>query len=616
MKARRLGWIVAPLLLAAFYTASSGSPQPPSPPETRRRVVLLSLDGASADELHRLVREGALTAGGFQRFFQEGQVADRLVPVNPALTAPNHISLATGYPSDRTGIVGNNFHRPGDPFLETVSGFAAPIETETLWEAARRQGKTVGVITWPGADDTGERRRADWGMAYVNTPDRRAELVSLERRKWQPAGEFAKLQGVESRSPVKGAQVTVGGGAPGAQSFNLLAVDRTDDQAVNYDGVVVIPSRGEGRAAAPLAPLTAGSWGDVLCRFSATAANPRNTHCPVKLLDLDPALASARLYFGALYPVPAYPPDFAAALAAQGLFWPGPPDDDRLADSWAGKPGIDLETWLQQDERFARFFGDSLLAAARRTDWDLLMGYMPVIDEAGHQLTLADPRQPGFSAARRDELAAARQRVWQAVDRELARLLAALDLRTTVVAVVSDHGMAPVHTTIDPNVLLREQKLLAADAEGKILQQGTSAYAVGSGGFSQVYVAPGHSGLIPRLSRLFAGWTIGGERPVERVVTRKEAAAVGLDHPNSGDLILFVREGYNAHGELLKEGRASAPTNVLGMHGYLNSHPEVHGIYMAVGAGIAKGNAGTVQNPDVAGRVAAWLGIEKPRLKP
>src|SRR6185295_3984462 len=197
-----------------------------------------------------------------------------------------------------------------------------------------------------------------------------------------------------------------------------------------------------------------------------------------------------------------------------------------------------------------------------------------------------------------------------------ARLIAAVDLRTTVVAIVSDHGMAPVHTAIDPNVLLREQKLLAADAEGNILQEGTAAYAVGSGGFSQVYVAPGHSGLIPKLRRLFAGWSIDGEKPIERILTRKEAAAVGLDHPNSGDLILFVREGYNAHGELLREGRASAPTNVLGMHGYLNSHPEVHGIYMALGAGIAKGDAGTVQNPEVAGRVAAWLGIEKPRLNP
>src|SRR6185295_2555311 len=186
---------------------------------------LLSLDGASAHELHRLYREGAFAAGGFARFFAEGQVADALIPVNPTLTAPNHISLAAGYPASRTGIVANVFHRPGTPFLETVSGFAAPIETETLWEAARRQGERAGVMAWPGADDTGPRRRADWGMTYVNTPDREAELVTLKRRNWEAAAPSS----IDSRSPIRSARISVGAGA---QTFDLFAVDRTDDGTV------------------------------------------------------------------------------------------------------------------------------------------------------------------------------------------------------------------------------------------------------------------------------------------------------------------------------------------------------------------------------------------------
>ena len=132
-------------------------------------MVLLSLDGAGTEVLHQLYREGALPAGGFARFFQDGEVADRLIPVDPALTATNHISLATGYAAGRTGIVGNNFHVAGTPWLDTVSGFAAPIGTETLWEAARRQGKRVGVLTWPGADDKGPRRRGDCLASVLET---------------------------------------------------------------------------------------------------------------------------------------------------------------------------------------------------------------------------------------------------------------------------------------------------------------------------------------------------------------------------------------------------------------------------------------------------------------
>jgi predicted AlkP superfamily pyrophosphatase or phosphodiesterase len=346
-------------------------------------------------------------------------------------------------------------------------------------------------------------------------------------------------------------------------------------------------------------PLPLGRWADLPCRLSE-----RDAVCPVKLLKLD-LTAETRLYFGGVYPLRAYPEDFASALAARKLFWTGPPDDRSLGAAWMGRPGIDLETWLEQSDRFTRFFGEGLLTAAQRSDWDLLMGYLPVIDEAGHQLLLTDPRQPGFTPERRDALEAARRKVWQAVDRELARLLGALDLRSTVVVIVSDHGMTPVHTAVDPNVLLQEKGLLAADRKGKVQEKGTLAWTVGSGGVVHVYVAPDRPDLVPVLRDLFAGWTVNGEHPVERIYSRKEAAAVHLDHPDSGDLILFLREGFG-------DGEA----NTYGKHGYLTTYPDMRGIYMALGAGIPPGNAGTVRNPEVAGRVASWLGIGKPRPEP
>jgi predicted AlkP superfamily pyrophosphatase or phosphodiesterase len=578
---RSLFWaVLGSLALSCHGAPPPAGPHSPVQQAPIRKVVLLSLDGANAGRLHRLYRDGKLTAGGFSRFFQEGQVADRLIPIDPALTSPNHISLATGYPAGQTGIVSNLFHPAGSPFVETVSGFAAPIGTETLWEAARRQGKRVGVISWPGADDTGPRRRADWGMTYTNTPDRPAALVTVARDQWKPSG----------------LQVRVGSG-PETQIFDLRIVEGR---------LRVIPP-GDQKAF----PLTPGRWADLPCGITPREGPPRTAVCQVKLLELDPG-GTTRLYFSAVYPFPVYPRDFAAALAGRGLFWPGPPDDDRLIDAWNGRPGIDLTTWLEQSGRFARFFGDALLAAAQRPDWDLLMGYMPVIDEAEHKLQLTDPRQPGFTPERRDAFEAARTRVWQDVDRELARLLAGLDLKTTVVAVVSDHGMAPVHTHVNLNVLLQEKGLLAADASGKILEEGTAAYAVGDGGLVHVYVKPSRADLIPVLRALFTGWKVGNETPVERAFTRREAAEVHLDHPNSGDLVLFLREGYMSE-DGLADGRAVSPTGVFGMHGYLSSHPEMEGIYMALGPGIASGNAGTVRNLEVAGRVAGWLGIGKPR---
>jgi predicted AlkP superfamily pyrophosphatase or phosphodiesterase len=610
MRIRRLLLRALPILFLVSCQSAPPAPRtsPAAPSGKSSRVILLSLDGAGAEELQRLYKAGSLKAGGFARFFQEGQVADRLIPVNPSLTAVNHISLAAGYPAGQTGIVSNTFHpHDSSDLLRTVSGFAAPIETETLWEAAKRQGKKVGVTTWPGADGTNPRRTADWGMIYVNDADRRAELVSLERDRWQPANS----RGIGSRSPEIDTEVKAG-----TQTFRLLAVDRTDDGRTNYDGLFVMQVRDEGRPSSPATPLGAGAWADIPCQVTPEKAPPRETVCTVKILEIAPDLSRVRVYFGGVYPLQAYPPELATDLERKGLVWPGPPDDRRLSDSWAGKPGIDLQTWLQQSDRFTRFFGDSLIDAVKRPDWDLMMGYVPVIDEAGHQLTLTDPRQSGFSPARRDEFAAARLRVWQDVDRELARLLAALDLGTTAVIVVSDHGMTPTHTQVDPNVLLWQNGFLAI-ADGKVKKEGTVVYAVGSGGIIHVY-APGRADLVPTLRTLFTDWLVEGENPVERVLTRQEAADAGiaLGHLNSGDLVVFLREGYSAHGNLLREEKTSAPSSALGMHGYLNTHPDMHAVYMAVGAGIGKGNPGTVRNPEVAGRVADLLGMEKPKPAP
>ncbi|MFP5286010.1 MAG: alkaline phosphatase family protein, partial [Thermoanaerobaculia bacterium] len=120
MKHRLLPMLLVLLALSCRSLPPDSSPSP-------RRVVLLSLDGAGAAELHRLYGEGKLRAGGFARFFEEGQVATGLVPVNPTLTSTSHISLATGYVPGETGIVSNTFHPAGRPLLETARGFSAEI---------------------------------------------------------------------------------------------------------------------------------------------------------------------------------------------------------------------------------------------------------------------------------------------------------------------------------------------------------------------------------------------------------------------------------------------------------------------------------------------------------
>jgi len=608
MRFRRL--LALSILLPLLSCRTASSPQAertPAPPV--RRVILVSLDGAAAPALQRLWSQGAFTEGGFRQFFEDGQVADQLVPVNPTLTAVNHISLATGFAPDATGIVSNRFHPAGAPFLDAASGFDAPIGTETLWEAVRRQGRHVGLVTWPGADGKGERRTGDWGLIYANAK-LDPEVAILARGDWTAADRTdPRLQGLRSFSPILRARLPTRG-------FEVAALDRKDDKKTAYDTVVpLVP-------AAARTSLAPGDWGSVPCTVAGPegeAEGSTTTTCLIKILELAPDLATARIYLNGIYANEAYPEKYSQAFDESGLLWPGPPDDAHLSATWEGEPGIDLATWVEQAERFTGFFGAALRFAAARDDWDLLMGYIPTIDEAGHQLLLTDPRQPGFSPQRRAEFAQARRRVWQAVDRELAALLRVVDLRDTRIVIVSDHGMVPIHTMVDPNVLLREKGLLATDDKGKIVDQGTTVWVASVGGCANVYVrpdAPDRERLLADLRALFSGWTLEGVQPVDRIVPREEAGEIGLRHPNSGDLILFAAQGYTFSGAGLRQDRAVMPTTVYGMHGWLAGDPELNGIYLALGAGLRKGNAGTVRSVEVAKRVAEWLKIEAPRREP
>lgn len=573
--------MAAGLAAIGGIAACSGAPRADSASNQQpRRVILISLDGAGIRTLQALHEQGAFGEGGFERFFRAGQVADGLVPVDPTLTSTNHVSLATGHPPAATGIVGNQFHPGGAPASQRANGFEAPIGTETIWEAARRQGRKVAILTWPGADAKSERRTADWGLVYTNEAEHLPQVIDLKAEDWRDGS----------------ARVTVGREKDGpTQSLDLLAVDGTDDGRANYDGLALV-----GR---PGGPLRAGEWGQVTWTLPSGTATSR-----IKLLSLAPDLSSARLFVDGIYLTPAYPGEFAAELARHGLAWPGPPDNFSLSAGWQGKPGIDVETWTEQAERVAGFLGESLRMAAARTDWDLLMCYVPVLDQAGHRLLLLDPRQPGFSAERKAELDRARTRVWQAVDAELRKLLAGLDLSRTTVVLVSDHGMLPVHTAVDPNALLAEAGLLA---KKDVPATGPVAYAIGDGGAAHVYVENGGASTLTDLASRFAAWQVEGESPILEVVDRQEAARMGLDHPNSGDLVLFARDGYVFRQ--LPEGRSSGPAPVYGAHGHLGTHPELRGIYLALGAGVRKGNGGTVRATEVAPRVASWLGISPPR---
>lgn len=122
-------------------------------------VILLSWDGVRPDYLERA------EFSALERMAREGVRAERLIPVWPPNTFPNHAALATGTYADRHGIVNNRF-LDRDRGLFSYEADGDWLEAEPLWAAAERQGVPAATFFWVGSE-------TDWhgtGARYRKAP--------------------------------------------------------------------------------------------------------------------------------------------------------------------------------------------------------------------------------------------------------------------------------------------------------------------------------------------------------------------------------------------------------------------------------------------------------------
>ncbi len=95
--------------------------------------------------------------------------------------------------------------------------------------------------------------------------------------------------------------------------------------------------------------------------------------------------------------------------------------------------------------------------------------------------------------------------------------------------------------------------------------------------------------LLLRAAKVLADLELDGRPVVEKVFARDELAAIGLDHPASGDLVVFLAPGFAASNGL--SGDAITPSRYYGQHGFLAHHDAMCGMLFARGAGIKKKRA-------------------------
>lgn len=136
-------------LVTALGACRPGA-QPSRDARLTRHVVLISLDGFRADYLSRpgAARLRAIAARGVR--------AERMIPVFPSKTFPNHYAIVTGLTAEEHGIVANVIR---DPVLGsfTTRDTVAQSEArwwggEPIWVTAETQGIRAASVSWPGSE--------------------------------------------------------------------------------------------------------------------------------------------------------------------------------------------------------------------------------------------------------------------------------------------------------------------------------------------------------------------------------------------------------------------------------------------------------------------------------
>jgi predicted AlkP superfamily pyrophosphatase or phosphodiesterase len=624
------------------------------------RTILISFDGAQPEVIEKLLAQKKLPLdGGFAELMGKGTRARGMTSVLPTLTATNHITIATGAYPERTNIPMNTFHNTESPLTTTTSGFSAPIGAETLWEAAKRQGKKIVTIAFAGADGQGPDRSGDQtlgfgvrvGFSFVKFMNG-VHFDAASADAWNLGNQTCEFKKANIGTEISN-QVFFDTFSLGRVFVNVLVCDTVFDGQELYDSAFFGFDKDLSNSF--VARMHQGDWApfELPLDFLAPPDSDQGRGkigAWVKLLAFEPDLSTFNIYLGDIGHNVGFPESFVKDVDNTLGFWPAEPDFFQLE---AGR--IDEATYMEQLERLADYLNDAMLLAIKNYHFDLLMGYQVQTDEAGHEFTLVDPRQQGFEdSAKRQRYAEHLEKAYQIADRNLKKLIDAADLRTTNIIAVSDHGMAPMHTFVYPNRILRAAGLLSVTSTGAVDSATSLTNAVTSGGAANVYInlqGREPSGIVlPQEYADMQNQIADAFKAVSDPVTNEPVFSLILKRPeesknvlatnnksvfrikddkksrglqrdfhvfseDTGDVLIVTAPGYHLDfnaGTATEVGSFFQPSTFFGQHGHDPRLPEMKAIFYAAGPDFKRRNLRQVNAVDVAPTIAELLRIDPP----
>lgn len=241
------------LLLLLALPACTTSPPPRSPAADAPALLLVSIDGLRADAL------GRGHTPTLDRLAAAGVHAQWMRPSYPALTFPNHFTLATGLRPDHHGVVHNTMRDPALGRFAVADAVTARRpewwQARPVWTDAERAGLVTGVWAWPGSSapiggitphyfhafdaDIPLDARMDQVAGWLTAPPpRRARFVALYLEQVDQAGHRFGPDAAPTRQAIRDVDAALG---------RLLAM--TTAAGIVLD-VVVVSDHGMAKVAA------------------------------------------------------------------------------------------------------------------------------------------------------------------------------------------------------------------------------------------------------------------------------------------------------------------------------------------------------------------------------
>ena len=279
----------------------------------------------------------------------------------------------------------------------------------------------------------------------------------------------------------------------------------------------------------------------------------------------------------------AYDEKLLAALATPGLL--------SALEQKLGPYARGVDESIEGDEIRARFA--AAIIAEKRPYF--MTAYLTALD---HEQHASGPDTPAAHA------------VLERIDAIVGQLIAAE--RTAQpdadIAVVSDHGFAPVTTEINLYSSFVKAGLIRFDKAGAV--SGWDAMPWPSGGSLAIVLArPDDRALHDRVAQLLATLKATPEARIDAILDKEEIAAMG-GNPAADFYIAFGKGAMAASTFALDAPLAVPSAHYKGMHGYFPTMPEMRSTFMMMGPDIPVGQSiGTIDMRRIAPRLAEILDV-------